>query len=362
MMAGLAGAANAGGLEASGYNWDLLFDPAPYAARANGTFVRVDQDVRSDATGNVVSTTPDQWRYLAGVKGSITDDARCLVTATNPWGTGVERTDEGALLNPFGPRAFSETLTSLDAGLTCAYGFEVGSGTLSAIGGISYQSLRYEAALPTLGAPTIPSTLDLDGSGIGWRAGVAYEIPEIALRATAIYTSAIDYELDGTLTTPIGAAASSAEATVPQTFEVKAQTGVAPGWLVLGGIKWVDWSVLQNIDLNLGGNPSQRPFLYRDGVTVTLGGAHVLNEQVTLSAALVYDRGTSATDDNGVLLTGTQTDRYGINAGVIFAPTEGLEITGGVSFSQLMAGSNRQDESWDRSNVFGASLAVKGSF
>lgn len=353
MVAGLAGGANAGGLEASGYNWDLLFDPAPYAARANGTFVRVDQDVRNGA-GDVVSTTPDTWRYQAGVKGSF-EDISCLVSTTNPFGTGVDRDQTQAALTG---RAVSEQLTSNDTGLTCAYGFALGAGTLSVIGGASYQTLDYEAVIPTGLATSAP--LELSGNGVGWRAGVAYEIPEIALRVSAIYNAAIDYDLDGSFGVINPA---SAEATVPQSFEVKGQTGIAPGWAATGAIKWVDWSVLQSLDVSVNGTPAiSSEFLYRDGVTISAGVAHVLNDQLTLAGGLTYDRGTATKNDAGVLLAGTQTDRYGINVGAVFTPIDGLEVTGGLSLSQLQAGSNVLGESWDRSNVFGASLAVKGSF
>ena len=110
---------------------------------------------------------------------------------------------------------------------------------------------RADCCLP---ARTPISTLD--GQEYGWRAGLAYEIPEYKLRAQILYRSGTDYGATGTLTVP-GALVGSPVPSVtlpaagigqlPQSVEVSFRSGVAPAWLVFGSVKWTDWSVLQNL-------------------------------------------------------------------------------------------------------------------
>ena len=58
----------------------------------------------------------------------------------------------------------------------------------------------------SLGASGLPAgvnaDLELGGQEYGWRAGVAYEIPEIRLRAQLLYRSGTQYGATGTLTAP----------------------------------------------------------------------------------------------------------------------------------------------------------------
>src|SRR5690606_35843393 len=82
-----------------------------------------------------------------------------------------------------------------------------------------------------------------------WRLGAAYEIPEIALRTSVVYQSKVKYELSGTVSGvfPGPAAQVMGEVSTPQSVDIKFQTGIAPGWLALAGIKWTDWSSVERV-------------------------------------------------------------------------------------------------------------------
>lgn len=354
------GSAQSGGLEANGYNWDMLFDPDTYAARATITNVMIDHDVTNpNALPGTVASSSNRIHYNVGVKGDF-GPTTCLVSAQNPWGSGTDRDLMYAALTR---QAASEQLTSFDAGLTCSYGIEAGPGTLRPILGLSAQTLEYDADIPFLISP--PPALrvgtrpvSLSGTEMGWRAGLAYEIPEIALRISAIYNAAINYELSGSY----DGAAASAEATTPQSIELKAQTGIAPGWLVLGSVKWVDWSVLQRLDVTSNSaEPIGTDFSYRDGWTVTGGVGHALTDDLTVLGTLTWDRGTSSVDGDGVLESGTQTDRWGVTLGGAYSLSEAVELTGGISYSTIAGGRNQREE-WDRGSVVAISASLKASF
>src|SRR6185312_1347224 len=58
---------------------------------------------------------------------------------------------------------------------------------------------------------------------------------------------------------------------LPQSVEVKLQSGIAPGWLAFGSVKWTDWSVQKEL-LVLTDNPevgSADIYNWKDGWTVT---------------------------------------------------------------------------------------------
>lgn len=356
------GMAQAGGLEANGYNWDLLFDPATYVGRGTLTHVTINHDIDNPGFGpGTVATSPNRLYYNFGFKADLLDTASCLVSVQNPWGTGIDRDPAYARATQ---QIMRERLTSTDIGATCAYGFAVGPGLASVIGGVSAQQLDYEASL-VLPAPfpAVTENVSLDGSGFGWRLGAAYEVPEIALRVSAIYNAAVNYDLEGTaygnLFQNVGA---TADVTMPQSFEIKAQTGIAPRWLALGSIKWVDWSVINVLTVNNPVAPISTTLAYEDGWSVSAGVAHVLSEDLTVLGSLNWDKGTSQRNGAGVLAAGTQSDRYGISLGAAYRPAKNFELSGGVSYSLISADSNARGETWGTGNVLAFSVSAKASF
>ncbi|WP_108396440.1 OmpP1/FadL family transporter [Devosia submarina] len=356
------GMAQAGGLEANGYNWDLLFDPATYVGRGTLTHVTINHDIANPGFGpGTVATSSNRLYYNFGFKADLLDNASCLVSVQNPWGTGIDR---DAVYGRATGQILRERLTSTDIGATCTYGFNVGPGVASIIGGLSAQQLDYQASL-VLPAPYPAATeyISLDGSGLGWRLGAAYEVPEIALRVSAIYNAAVDYDLEGsaygTLFPNVGA---TADVTMPQSFEIKAQTGIAPRWLALGSIKWVDWSVIDVLTVNNSVQPVSTTLAYEDGWSVSAGVAHVLTEELTVLGSLNWDKGTSQRNDAGVLVAGTQSDRYGISLGAAYRPSQNFELSGGVSYSLISADSNALGETWGTGNVLAFSVSAKASF
>lgn len=346
-----AGTAYASGLEANGYDWELLFDPATYTARGTVAYVGINHDI--EVGGSTVSSTKDDIYYNFGIKADLGPNASCLASVQNPWGSEVERDNAYAFATG---KAATEDLTSLDLGLTCAYGIEMGPGVISIIGGVSAQTVTYKADLPT--SPFTTTPLEIDGWGLGWRAGLAYEIPEYALRVSAIYNAAIDYEFDGTA---FGAPATAEEST-PQSVEVNAQTGIAPGWLALASIEWTDWSVLQALDVDTALIPITSNLSYRDTWMLSAGIGHQLNEQLSLVGMLTWDQGASNPVSDDVYEASASMDRWGLSLGGLYNVTEAVQFTGGVSVSTLADGSNLEGESWDNGSIFAVSGGLKGSF
>ncbi|MEQ1953560.1 OmpP1/FadL family transporter [Mesorhizobium sp. CN2-181] len=371
----IVGSAAAGGLERGGYNIDLLFDPSRFAAEATGTYVMPDRKLDNVVDSNPfdgspggksdgVRDTADYWVPRVGVKFGAYDAVDCMLDYSQPWGA---HTNPG--LNWAGANYDIETKVNSDnyAG-TCSYKFQAGKGELRLIGGAFYQELdgfqeRLVQQLPPAFGSGI-GRLDLSADGWGWRAGVAYEIEEIAFRASLVYNSEVKLgEITGTLDlTQIPGFLNPAnpllgrvtdvfgEANMPQSVELKVQSGIAPGWLAFGSIKWVDWSVLQSVAFcptaakNAGLINScsyYSPFavtsldlLYRDGWTVQGGVGHRFSDQISGAASITWDRGTST----GL---GTQTDTWTFSAGGSYTPNQNVEIRLGGALGILTSGSQK---------------------
>ncbi|UIY30769.1 outer membrane protein transport protein [Neorhizobium galegae] len=177
--------------------------------------------------------------------------------------------------------------------------------------------------------------LDLEGDGWGWRAGIAYEIPEYALRASLMYYSQVKLDsvtgqVDLTnLPAALGGLVPGAGTVIPvegstampEAIGSSCSLASLPIGLPSGSVKWTNWSVLQRIPFyNAGGvEVTALELGYRDGWTVTGGVGHKFNEQWSGAVSLTWDRGTS----QGFA---TLTDTWTVGAGVAYSPNKNVEI------------------------------------
>ena len=359
----------AGGIERGGHNIDLLFDPSGFVGETAYTFVMPQRDLddvvdinpaNGDLNGLPASGIRDTENYIVpriGFKARFGAAVDCMVDYTHPWGA---HTKPG--LDWAGANSNVETEIESDGfGATCSYKADLGKGQARLIGGVFYHQIdgfkdRLVFELP----PEVPLSgighLELAGEGVGWRIGGAYEIPEIALRASLVYNSEINLDritgvLDLTqlppadnpllgISTPVFGSAS-----LPQSVELKLQSGVAPGWLVFGTVKWVDWSVLQTIPFCpvgtealpcVAGGSTQATsleLLYRDGWTVTGGIGHAFSSEWSGALSLSWDRGTATTQ-------GTTTDTWTLASGLSYTPDPDFELRAGAALGVLTSGSS----------------------
>ncbi|MBO9098719.1 MULTISPECIES: OmpP1/FadL family transporter [unclassified Rhizobium] len=351
--------AAAGGIERAGYDIDLLFDKSRYAFEGGVTFVMPERKLTiardiNPRDGNLnnrpqsVSDGPNFGVPSVGIKIGITDDVDCLGDYSEPFGAHSNPGTNWAGAN----YNSDEKIYSHNYGLTCSYKFDAGPGQLRLIGGGFYQEVggfKEELVVPL---PASLSSLysgmgrlDISDSGWGWRSGVAYEIPEYAMRASLVYNSQVKYDnLSGTvdltsvpkIAVPGNPAVGTVtpvygSATAPDSLELKLQTGIAPDWLAFGSAKWTNWSTLQSIAFcpkSTRGLVACRPgsaveltsldLLYKDGWTLSGGIGHKFNAQWSGAVSLTWDQGTS----QGY---GLSSDTWMLGAGLSFSPTEHVE-------------------------------------
>ncbi|TPI34645.1 transporter [Mesorhizobium sp. B3-2-1] len=339
LMGSVIHPAHAGGLERGGYDIDLLFDPAPFTTEAEATYVMPDrkyENARGPGGANLgLGTSADgaegYWVPRIGAKVQIVQGVDCMVDYSQPWGAHTAPGMwNGALSN------IETDIKSDNYAGTCSYKMDAGKGQLRFIGGLFYQDISgFKESLVNV-FPALTGRVDLKTSGWGWRAGIAYEIPDIALRASLVYNSKVKLDnIEGTLDlTSIGRGITpifGSTQYMPDTLELKLQSGIAPGWLAFGSVKWVNWSLLQSVPICPVGFPASSCFtgspaavtsldlMYRDGWTVTGGLGHKFNDQWSAAGQLSWDRGTS----HGY---GAQTDTWTLGGGVAYTPSPNVEI------------------------------------
>lgn len=366
-----AGTVQAGGFDRGGVNIDQLFDAAPYSFDAGVTYVSPQRKLKNvqrlDGSGLSTSAVDVGGDYAVphvGIKANILEPVDCLATYTRPYGADANF----GMNNAYSPTAVKYAVDTDDFGLTCSYKVNVGKGAIRFIGGVSYQQVDAFLSRQTLLAfgNTGLGIFKLSDEAWGWRAGAAYEIPEIALRASLMYSSSYKYDgLSGTVDTTgfrgafpadlipgsTGVYPVSASAEIPQALEFKLQSGIAPGWLAFGSVRWQEWSKLGVIAINgvrspVTGAPSPVSFdlLYRDGWTVTGGIGHKFTDQLSGVVSLTWDRGTSTT-------SGYQSDTWAVASGVSYSPNDQIEVRLGGSIGVLTSGSSTFSGVGDEANA-----------
>lgn len=366
-----ASAAHAGGFDRGGVNIDQLFDAAPYSFEAGVTYVspqRTLKNVRridgSRLSSSEVKVDGDYAVPRVGLKFNVVEPVDCLASYSKPYGADANY----GMNNAYSPTAVKYSIDTNDFGLTCSYKMDVGKGSVRFIGGVSYQDVDAFLSRQTLLAFGNKGlgVFKLSDSSWGWRIGTAYEMPEIALRASLMYYSSYQYDgLSGTVDTTgfrggpmadvrpgsTGVFPVSASAEIPQAVEFKFQTGIAPDWLAFGSVRWQEWSKLGVIPIKgvrnpAIGTPSNVSFdpLYRDGWTIAGGVGHKFNDMISGAVQITWDRGTST-------ISGYQSDTWNFGAGVSVAATQNIEFRLGGSIGIMTSGTSAFNNVGDVANA-----------
>lgn len=355
LLCSSSGLVHASGFDNMGIgSLDLLFDPAKVAFEGGYTYInrnvnykvnnarRKTDTTLSDGTflpgqwtpvpdtggPSTVAATPDVWNYTANIKVEVTENLHCLGRLNNP-GSILEEAPEDWM----GRFGFIKTeLNSMGLDGTCTLKIPIRAGWYGhLIGGLRYiEADIYSSKL----TPRNLAVADMKDSGWGWRIGTAFEIPEYAIRAQVFYDSAIDLEMQGTLTVGSNIFPVVSDVSMPQGVEFRLQSGIAPKWLAFLGVKWVDWSTLNELKVETPVSytdayiDATRTFNFTDGWTVTAGLGHQLTDKIQVGTSLTWDQG----------IGGSYSDTYSWGLGGSYDLTKNVKLSlGGVVAYKLGA-------------------------
>ena len=194
---------------------------------------------------------------------------------------------------------------------------------------------------------------------LGWLAGVAYQIPEIALKASLTYRSEIDHETTIRETIPTAGAltllgqnpADVVEAkgtstiTTPQSVNLDFQSGIMADTVAFANVRWVEWSnfAIRPYQFGLMSEAvGQLPAVNRpngfnlveyseDQISATVGVGRKLSEQWAGNVSVGWDSGAG----NPVSTLGPTEGYWNVGLGLQFSPAPNYFIAGGVKYFML---------------------------
>ncbi|WP_180110673.1 MULTISPECIES: OmpP1/FadL family transporter [unclassified Acinetobacter] len=221
-----------------------------------------------------------------------------------------------------------------------------------------------------------------EDSAVGWLAGLAYQIPEIALKASITYRSEIDHEAATTETGSsalLGGAFSTradTKITTPQSVNLDFQTGIMADTVAFANVRWVDWSNFAIRPTAFGKASETLGTLGRgpvggfdlvaysdDQINATVGIGRKLSEQWAGNVSVGWDSGAG----NPVSTLGPTEGYWNVGLGLQFSPAPNYFIAGGVKYFMLgdaeaqpasMFGTNESVASFEDNDAWAYGLKI----
>src|SRR5690606_2858963 len=268
----------AAALDRSGQSIAAFLQPGNYFEAGISV---LDPDVSGrDAAGNPTGDMAGDYYFpSAALKFQVTDNFSFGLIYDQPFGADAEYNPGSifsvnpnevvtTIANPAAPGGIvpvtaemagvANQVTSVEVeteNLTFLFGFQpnenwniyAGPVYQTAKGNVSLRGAGYGGAA---GFGSYDANMKED-SALGWIAGLAYQIPEIALKASATYRSEIEHKLQATETAgfgqdittviPVPMTPGKTDVTTPQSVNLDLQSGIMADTVAFLNVRWVNW-------------------------------------------------------------------------------------------------------------------------
>ena len=202
---------------------------------------------------------------------------------------------------------------------------------------------------------------------IGWLAGAAFQIPDIALKASVTYRSEIEHSVNvkesfnsAGLFAALNAAPSlDTDITTPQSVNLDFQTGIMANTVAFANVRWVDWSSFSiqpykfglasksaAIQAQTGKSEFDLVAYTDDQISATVGVGRKLNDQWAGNVSVGWDSGAG----NPVTTLGPTEGYWNLGLGAQFSPTPQTFIAGGVKYFWLGDAKAQSGAQFDTAN------------
>ena len=269
--------------------------------------------------------------------------------------------------------------------------------SINIYGGAVYQTVKGDVQLrgaaygSANGLGKYNATMKED-SAVGWLAGFAYQIPEIALKASVTYRSEIEHEastrefgqsniMELVTSNPANAIFdenTTTNITTPQSVNLDFQTGIMADTVAFANVRWVNWKdfsirpeKFDQIGRTLGAvgqtpdNPNGFDLVsYTDDqISATVGVGRKLSEKWAGNVSVGYDTGAG----NPVSTLGPTEGYWNVGLGLQFSPAPNYFIAGGVKYLMLgdadaqpasMFGTNNSIASFEDNDAWAYGLKI----
>jgi len=365
-VASIAGTttAMAGGLDRSGQNIDILFEEGTLtelsfgyiSPSVDGTdrmpgYLSAGGPAANPNFGNGTGGVADNFATGSlAVKQQVNEKVSFALILDEPYGSDVSYGASGNTVDSlvFGPAiqvegsALGGTRAIVDSFAVTALGrYEFNNG-FSVHGGLRYQEIEADVTLGGLaygGLNGYRGSFESDGA-FGYVVGVAYERPEIAMRVALTYNSKIDHELRTTETLSgqtVTAGTSTTDIRAPESLNLDFQTGVAPGTLVFGSIRYAKYEDLivspvffdSQVDPTIANSSLTS---VENSLDVEIGVGRQFTERFAASIAVGY---SSKGDDNLVSPLAPTNGSQSIALGASYKVSDAVKLSGGVRYTKL---------------------------
>lgn len=194
-------------------------------------------------------------------------------------------------------------------------------------------------------------------SAWGWLAGMAYQIPAIALKASLTYRSEVDYDINVRESIPtlgalallgqnpatIAAAQGKSSITTPESINLDFQTGIMADTVAFANVRWVPWSDFAIQPYKFGlvskavGALVNQPNGFNlveysdDQWSANVGVGRKVNDKWAGNVSVGWDSGAG----NPISTLGPTEGYWNAGVGIQYSPAPNYFIAGGVKYFWL---------------------------
>ena len=351
--------AYAGGMDRSGQSIAPLFETGSYVELSFGS---VSPDVSGTLGADSGDVTPSFSMVSGAYKQDFNEQLSFALIIDQPFGADVDY-GTGTGYPIAGSNASVDT-----TGVTAILRYKFND-RFSIYGGVRNLSSEGEVELFLPVGPGIPYEMQTSSENDwSYLVGVAYEIPDIALRASLTYNSGTDISFDtheesigflsfpGSTSTEID---STMDVTMPKSINFDFQTGIAADTLLMFSARWAEWTSTTIAPDGYAGLTSSNLVDHDDDtISYTLGVGRRFNDKLSGSLSIGYEKANGGISGNL-----SPTDGYkSISAGLKYQITEQTAISGGVSYAWIGDTTTSIGGEFEDNNALGVGIRLSHHF
>jgi long-chain fatty acid transport protein len=205
---------------------------------------------------------------------------------------------------------------------------------------MQYMKVSYDQ----LAAPVPTTIANLEGSGwaFGFTAGATFT----PMPGTVIgigYRSALDQDIDGTLSATTGGSTPgsiSTEIRLPDMVTIGLRQRIGDRFTLLAGFEWSNWSRIGTTTVRtpsgatatISGGQVVLPFQYDDGYLYSLGGEYQYSPALTLRAGIAFEKSPITDNVRTPRLPDNDRTWYSVGASYKVEQVRGLTLDAGYSY------------------------------